>query len=420
MDGQPNLLRWLVTQRHWKQTTFRAQYEQAARRLADEVGEPHLASLTIGSRQADRWLYGEVKALPHPDACRVLEHLFGHRVEELFSLHGGPTSQHEARDAWPAPEAVEGIRQHVTDALDSSSVTEASLDDWEQTVRRHGQAYRHAAPSRLLADLVADFGDLQRLFARWQPSRANRRICRITAGLAGLVSMTLTQLDQRAAARRWSRTARLAAEETGDPAVQSWVSAQETFTAFYSGQLLGAIDLAQQGQVLAGLTACPGGALAAALEARAHATLGHRRQSHEALGRAGAVLDHLDGEDLGVSAFGYREAQLRFHEGYVLTQLRDTAPAWSAQRQALALYADTEHLDRTLVHLDRADCSAQGGRFDEAFAYAGEVLLGLEAEHRSGLVLLRARGLLNGLPPAARNVPVVREFRDLLALPGGV
>lgn len=407
-------------QRHWKQTTFRAQYEQAARRLADEMGEPHLASLTIGSRQADRWLYGEVKALPHPDACRVLEHLFGHRVEELFSLPVNSTSKHATRDARPAFEGAEGVRQHVTDALGSSGVTDTALDDWEQTVRRHGQAYRHAPPSTLLAELVADFADLQRLFARWQPSRVHQRVCRITAGLAGLVSMTLTKLDDHAAARRWSRTARLAAEETADPAVQSWVRAQEAFAAFYSGHLLSAIEIAHQGQVLAGLMACPGSALAAALEARAHATLGHRRESHEALGRAATVLDRLDGEALRVSAFGYREAQLRFHEGYVLTQLGDTEPAWSAQRQALALYTDREHLDRTLVHLDRADCLAQGGEFDHAFAHAGHVLLGLGKEHRSGLVLLRAHGLLNGLPPAARNVRAVREFRDLLALSSGM
>jgi Flp pilus assembly protein TadD len=128
------------------------------------------------------------------------------------------------------------------------------------------------------------------------------------------------------------------------------------------------------------------------------------------------VLDRLEGEALDVSAFGYREAQLRFHEGYVLTQLHEAEPARAAQGQALVLYAESEHLDRTLVHLDRADCLAQGGDIDEAFAHAGRILLGLPQDHRDGLIVSRARALLNGLSPVERDVPAVREFREVLVL----
>ena len=111
----------------------------------------------------------------------------------------------------------------------------------------------------------------------------------------------------------------------------------------------------------AGRTTCVGVPLAAALEARALGVLGAARDARAALDRAEVAVSNLEPEALVPSAFGYNEAQLRFHEGNTLTHLRDTRAAWTAQDQALALYPERDYLDRSLVELDRATCLAHDG-----------------------------------------------------------
>ena len=73
----------MLGQRHWTYERFRRHYEQTARELA-------LGNLTIGRRQVERWVEGRVKTLPRPDACLVLEHLFGAPVDQLLDLPSAP------------------------------------------------------------------------------------------------------------------------------------------------------------------------------------------------------------------------------------------------------------------------------------------------------------------------------------------
>lgn len=84
--AEPTLLRVLLTARHWQRwPTFEAQFHPAAARLAEQEGEPSLAKAAVSERSFERWYSGGVKSLPRPDACRVLEFMFGHPVAELLS-----------------------------------------------------------------------------------------------------------------------------------------------------------------------------------------------------------------------------------------------------------------------------------------------------------------------------------------------
>jgi hypothetical protein len=77
---------------------------------------------------------------------------------------------------------------------------------------------RVTAPAGLLlGELAADVVELQRVLARRHTASALRRLTRITAQLAGLMFLTLIKLDVPLAARNWARTARVAADEAGDP-----------------------------------------------------------------------------------------------------------------------------------------------------------------------------------------------------------
>src|SRR5260370_35671388 len=85
MPVGPTLLRVLIPGRHWQRfETFSAQFCRAARALAEQDGEPGISRLFVSSRQFERWYAGKVKTVPHPDACRVLEHMFGYPVDQLL------------------------------------------------------------------------------------------------------------------------------------------------------------------------------------------------------------------------------------------------------------------------------------------------------------------------------------------------
>jgi hypothetical protein len=90
-------------------------------------------------------------------------------------------------------------------------VAEASLDDWDRLVTRYGRATRDRPANVLLDDLTADLGELKRTIERYRSSSAMRRLTRVAAQMAGLMCLTLCKLDDRAGFRRWTRTARIAA-----------------------------------------------------------------------------------------------------------------------------------------------------------------------------------------------------------------
>jgi hypothetical protein len=83
MVDQPVALKVLLRERHWTYTTFCAEYDRAARTV-----DPRLTRTWPSRAQFHRWLAGDLRQLPHPDACRVLEALFpGWAVEQLFARH---------------------------------------------------------------------------------------------------------------------------------------------------------------------------------------------------------------------------------------------------------------------------------------------------------------------------------------------
>jgi hypothetical protein len=232
--------------------------------------------------------------------------------------------------------------------------------------------------------------------------------------MAGLMCLALIKMDQRTAFRSWSRTARLAAHEAGDPLTHSWVRAQEAYGHYYSGDLIEAVRVAQHAQALSGQISSVGAVLAAALEARAQAALGHGQEARAALDRAETGLSHLDASAIGTSAFDYNEAQLRFHEGNAFTHLHDTSAAWQAQEMALALCPASDYMDRTMTKLDLANCLAHDGDVTGAVAVMVEAATGLTEQQRQGIIAARVRETIAALPPQHQALPAVRDLHDLL------
>lgn len=313
--------------------------------------------------------------------------------------------------------ALEALRRGLDETISERTVTPASLDDWEQTVFHYGQATRDRAPIVLLGDLSADLAQLREALARCRSASVLRRLTRITAQMAGLMCLTLIKMDERTAFRRWARTARLAAHEAGDPLTHSWVRAQEAYGHYYSGDLAEAIHVAQHAQALSGQIPSVGAVLAAALEARAQAALGHRQETHAALGYAETCLSHLDANAIGTSAFDYNEAQLRFHEGNAFTHLHDTSAAWRSQEMALGLCPANDYMDQAMTKLDRANCLVYDGDVTGAIAVIVEATTPLTDQQRQGIIAARVRDTIAALPAQHQALPAVQDLHDLLPLP---
>jgi hypothetical protein len=81
MAGQPPALRALLRQRHWTYATFCTEFDKAAMAV-----DPSLRGGWPSRAQFHRWISGELRGMPYPDACRVLEAMFpGWTAEQLFA-----------------------------------------------------------------------------------------------------------------------------------------------------------------------------------------------------------------------------------------------------------------------------------------------------------------------------------------------
>ncbi|MER7507106.1 helix-turn-helix transcriptional regulator [Streptomyces lavendulae] len=360
-------------------------------------GKTHVSDLETGKRQ------------PTATIAAALDQALG-AGGELIALA-------DARPGSSPLDQADALQQGLHEALAAGPMTAASLEDWEYTVARHGRATRYRPEGDLLPELLADFSDLRLLLARPQAARTKKQLTIAAAQMSGLMALTLLKLGD-ARSRGWWRTGRAAASAAEDRATLSWMYAQEAYQLYYSADIVGAVELAVRAQHLAGGLPCVGPALAAPLEARAQAVLGRRGAAEEALQRAELALLRLPAEQHIGSAFGYSESQLRFHAGNAWTHLGDVQRAAEQHERALELYPDTEVMDRALVQLDRAMCAAAGGDPARAASLATATVVDLPEQHRSALIIYRAREVAARVPEA-RTVPEVRVLREVLALPPG-
>jgi len=184
MGDVPTRLRALVRERHWqKYETFSREYEKAARGI-----DPKLSGSCPSRAQLHRWMSGQLKGLPYPDACRVLEKMFeGETADSLFAPHTPRNGD----------SIVTSSADHFTVALAQSIETgltdpDPARSSWGQrpagpgrpTVSRESADLQEVSFPELLARKVAGLGQV----LRWPPDEIAE-----VASLAGnLVDLSLT------------------------------------------------------------------------------------------------------------------------------------------------------------------------------------------------------------------------------------
>ena len=320
--------------------------------------------------------------------------------------------------------AVDRIRRRMDDALVRGTVSAIMLDEWEEATVGYGKQYMTVPPLRLLCDVLLDFGDVRRMSERRQPLEFSERLCRLAGRLAGLIGMIMINVGDQRLARSFFRTARTAADETGDRHLRAWVAVREALVPLYYGDPAEASALARAGAGLAGRNPCVAGVMAPVLEARALAWAAARREDAStgpALSRvrtllapAHEALSRLPAAEQGDTAFGYTERQLLFHEGDTLVMLGDHEGAEKAFTWSLDLYAPDEILDRSLISLGLARCRLEADEPGEALRLALDTLLAVPREHRSEIMLRSARLLADTVAVRHGEQRAVREYRQAL------
>lgn len=306
------------------------------------------------------------------------------------------------------------LRRRIDTTLVGAALPELTITHLETVADQYGRVYKQLPADRFLADVLVDLEQMQLFAARNLPATQRRDLCVVVARLAGLVSMTMVNLGQYREAREWAHSARLSADETGDPTLRAWVATRAAVAHLHFGDPNAALVAARDAELLT--RARPAGvtAMAWAIIARAAGMCGDPTTTRRALHRATGLFDVVERIEVN-TAYEFTTGQLHFFSSDALTRLGDTRAARDAQDSALATFGPTERLDPTLVHLDRAICMIRDGDVAGGVSYATGALLNLPGSYRPAIVTRRADAVAEAVPTRHRRLPAVRDLHDVLA-----
>ncbi|GGL06419.1 hypothetical protein Sme01_66660 [Sphaerisporangium melleum] len=321
----------------------------------------------------------------------------------------------------PVLGAADGIRRRMDDTLVSSTVSPAMLDHWEEAATSFGKQYMNTPPMRQLCDVLLEFSQVRQALDRHQPIDLQERLCILAARLSGLAGIIMIDFGDQRMSRSFFRTARLAADETGDRALRAWVTAREALVPLFLGDPRDALTLAKKSRDLAGQTPCAAKAMAPVVEARALSMLANAGgkkdvvdQAKRALSRARAAFAQMTPAQQEDTVFGYTERQLYFHQGDTLARLGQTIEADLILEQALEKY-EGDLLDQTLIRFDRAHCRLLEGDGDEALRLGMEAVRQVGEGFRTDIILRRANELVRAIHARCGDIAGLQTFRDVLA-----
>ncbi|MFD3970332.1 helix-turn-helix domain-containing protein [Streptomyces cyaneofuscatus] len=310
-------------------------------------------------------------------------------------------------------------RRAVDRTLAASSVSAGQLDLLDEQVLEARHQYVYTPPAPMLTALLTHLGEVNSLAADRQPAVVQVRLSELTAMLSTLIADGLMKLGRLSQSRYWYRTARAAADDSGNNELRARVRAQAAMLPFYYGPVETAVALTREARMLCHGRPSATGAFAAAAEARAHAKLGNEEAALTAINHATRVFEQSGAGGHDADAFSFPERRFHLYESGTYTALGRTRQARRAQTQALALYPAKTGIDPALLLLEGAICLAKDRSPAEACEMAGSTYLRMAAAHRTSIVDERARDVLTALPPAVRKSRSARDLNQLLALPPG-
>jgi hypothetical protein len=228
----------LITERHWQKfTTFERQFRRSACQLAEQADEPELATVTVSPRQFERWYAGRVKTRPHPDACRVLEFMFGQPADHLLA---------------PAADLGHGQLPGTEDAasltnwLTATSVSDEAISQLGRAAARLAARHALAAPAELLAEARQVHAGTQNLLTAGRiRHRQTRELLRINGDVLAHMGLLTSDLGNDTVGEEYASAALLYLREAAASEAPAWYVLAKI--ARWRHQYAQAADLASQG-----------------------------------------------------------------------------------------------------------------------------------------------------------------------------
>jgi transcriptional regulator with XRE-family HTH domain len=416
VPGPPTLLRALIAERHWQNfRTFEKQFRRAAQDLAGRDRDPDLAKLTVSSRQWERWYSGNVKTEPYPDACRVLEHMFGYPVHQLLSSAGGQI-QGDGEEAHA--EDVRGLMAWVAD----TNTTDDAIEQMAHTASYLMEAHSRIPPRMVLAGVLQAHQKVRDcLRGGKQRLRQTRELLRIDSELAAHAGLLLGDLGQDLRAAEYGTAALVLAQEAGADEAIAW--SVQAKTARWQHKYVESAEAARRGFEISGLS--PTKVELAYREANAIALFGDSGRARQALQCARDTAEALPaGYKSAGSVWSFPTGRQAIFELSVAIHTGDPDSALRAAAMADSAWASGEPRDPANWAQIQAGSSIaymMKDFLDEA-AYHVAPVLDLPRELRISTVIgyLRKLESLLAQPRFARNCTAAElacQIRDFISAP---
>ncbi|MDI3407657.1 hypothetical protein [Streptomyces cavernicola] len=349
------LLRHLLDEREWHDyDVFLPRFQQAARELAEREGPDSLVRLEPAKRTFQGWYYGDRR--PNVDARRVLVHLLGHTIRQLWTPAPEDGGAQEALSQFDtaaahAESGVELNEMRRTGAMaarramdfamgaERGQVGEDTLGFLGDEVGRLAEAYPKAPLSEIWDDLAQSQEEAFRLLdsGRARPSQS-RDLLFMASALSFMMAKGSHDIGDPKAAMIQARTASFCARQAEHTGLMAMADGLKSLISYWAGRPQDALHYAQQGTAVAEVLRGTVSPWLHGLQARAAALLGDHETVRAANERAltlreQVVPDELD--ELG-GLFTYPEIKQRYYsvEAAVLLGQGDASVARAAEEAA--------------------------------------------------------------------------------------
>jgi transcriptional regulator with XRE-family HTH domain len=293
------------------------------------------------------------------------------------------------------------------------------VGDWAEIVWEYALTYMHMSATELLPSLQVDLVTLSDALRRTHTDSAHRELRRVAALLGSFAAQTAANLGDLRGSRRWWRTAKEAADASGDIDARLWIRGREVVRALYEQRPLPVIlDLITDAEALRASSHPAPDALPQLLCGKAQA-LSHTGQAALAEAALREVRDNFAFLSAPTtrdtdSLFGWSEHNVRFTESYVYSNLGDFPAADDAQRAALSLFSASNVRGPAQIQLQRALCLVRAGDITPGVAHAQTTMADLPREQHIRPISDLGRKVLDAVPLTQRTRPDVQGFRIYL------
>lgn len=396
----------------------REQTLEVLSRRAQSLG---VRDFTLSLRQLDRWLAGEVGTEPRPSTCRVVEVEFGHPIEQLLAGDG---------ELPPDPDTDPGQNVQAPSLVDDSARASAKLTVWADsigigdlslTVLRArltslSHAYVHSPLTPVFKELV-DLRDDLFTMIKGRPDPARLPEAYFLAGTTcSMLAYASGDLGFPDAAMIQAQAALACAEKASHPTLKAWVLGNQAMTSEWYGRPREGLRLAAQAAAHAREARVPGTVLVrlASIEARAHSRMGNGPAAREAMDRAQAARDLVEGgysdgrdefDEMG-GILTFTLAKQHFYGGSTYLRIGDPPAAHRAALASIDAYTSGPPYQRSYG--------------DEALAWVDVAIARADLPGHDLDGAAAALTVVHSLPPSKRIPALVQpvcELRSELSMP---